>query len=148
MTSGESLDFLPLSDDTDRTQRLVAVLRYSYDALEHRPEGKIIQRHFRALGTFAPEADFASRAVAALWEADEKAAKDYLQVFRARSLVSGKGGRWHQHSILRGYALHLQGHEERLRWAVYPGLRQVGAGHQPACGGRPVAAARSIRYRP
>ncbi len=117
VTSGESLDFLPLSDDIDRTQRLVAVLRYSYDALEHRPGGKLLQQHFRTLGTFAPEAEFATDAVTALWESDNKAAKDHLQVFRARSLMSGKVGRWHQHSILRGYALHLQGHEERLRWA-------------------------------
>jgi hypothetical protein len=115
--TGESLDFLPLSDDTDREQKLAAVLRYSYDALGQRTEGEWLQCHFRALGTFAREADFATAAVAMLWQIDEKPAKEHLLVFRARSLLSGRSGQWRQHSMLRSYALSLQDNSERLQWA-------------------------------
>ncbi|MBK6429196.1 NB-ARC domain-containing protein [Candidatus Amarolinea dominans] len=117
MTLGLALDGAPLDDDLTRVRRLEIVLRYSYDALGRAPDGATLQRHFRAVGCLAYEANFATDAAAAFWEENEVAAQAQLNIFAARSLLRRQaGGRWRQHAILRGFALQQQGATERDRW--------------------------------
>ena len=102
--SGEDFQQLRLEEDPER--HVAGVLACSYAAMEVDE-----QRCFRRLGAFAPEADFGTAQVAALWGRGEGVAGARLNGFvnaglLARASQAGPD-RWQQHALLRGYALAL-----------------------------------------
>jgi len=108
---GQGFGDLPRLDHTDRLTPVEIALKYSYDEL-NAPQ----QARFRALGVFAPEADFDGRAAAALWQLDFAPAEAFLLLLYGLGLIreTGEGGRWQMHAILRAYTLSLQTAAERV----------------------------------
>ena len=103
-------------DDVEPMERLSAILPYSYDGLAA-SDG--LQRCFRALGAFAREAEFTTEAVASVCQFTTDVARSLLRKLRDRNLLRRQDDpdRWHQHTILRSYALEQQTKAEQYEWA-------------------------------
>ncbi|BCX03261.1 MAG: hypothetical protein KatS3mg053_1199 [Candidatus Roseilinea sp.] len=100
---GTDFGALKLPEEVDREANVEAALAVSYRALD-----EAAQARFRALGAFAPEADFATAHAAAVWGCDETAARTQLTQFVQRAVLDRRDDDvWRQHAVLRGYALAL-----------------------------------------
>ncbi|NMC01074.1 MAG: tetratricopeptide repeat protein, partial [Chloroflexi bacterium] len=117
VAAGEGFGDLPRLDKTDQVTAVEIALKYSYDYLgESSPPAPA---QFRALGAFAPEADFDLAAVAAMWNLDAALAEEFLLLLDGLGLLQETvpGARWQQHVILRAYALSLQTARERIQFS-------------------------------
>src|SRR5690606_23205159 len=117
ISEGESLNALPLVDESNRESLVEKVILYSYNALKHIPEGNEYQKRYRALGCFPREANFDTVAVRGIWRDDnDETTRSFLNVFVARSLLQRKvTDRWQLHSVLRAFAIKQQSVDEKLK---------------------------------
>ncbi len=117
VAAGQGFGDLPRMDQTERLTDVEIAFKYSYDELGQGARGAEQQAWFRALGAFAPEADFDTAAAAAVWETDTTAAQEFLLCLDGLSLLQETAAdRWQQHALLRAYALSLQMALERIRF--------------------------------
>ena len=116
VAAGEGFGDLPRLDKTDQVTAVEIALKYSYDYLAE--SGPRAPAQFRALGVFAPEADFDAAAAAAVWHLEVEPAEEFLLLLDGLGLLQETvpGARWQQHAILRAYALSLQSAEERIHY--------------------------------
>ncbi len=116
LAQGLGVDPSTLSDISPE-KRLEGILPVSYEALTNDQ----LRSCFRTLGSFAPEATFATEALAAVTQNEARETKSLLKVLRDRNLLRrltpDAPDRWQQHTILRSFALSLQAKGERLAWA-------------------------------
>ncbi|HFD39027.1 MAG TPA: tetratricopeptide repeat protein, partial [Anaerolineae bacterium] len=117
VAAGEGFGDLPRMDREERLTEVEIAFKYSYDELGRGADGATRQAWFRALGAFAPEADFDTGAAAAVWELERATAQEFLLGLEGLSLLHETAAdRWQQHALLRAYALSLQRAGERIRF--------------------------------
>lgn len=102
--SGEGLEEL-LTDEDQATRSVSASFGFSYDLLDD-----VAKARFRALGAFAPNADFYASHAAGVWACEVGEAQEQLSLYRKLRLVDfGADGEsdddYRQHALMRGYAL-------------------------------------------
>ncbi|MBN1486028.1 MAG: hypothetical protein JW981_00215, partial [Anaerolineae bacterium] len=118
VSTGQGFGELPLKS-SERLSEVEIAFKYSYDELGQGIHGEEQQAWFRALGTFAQEADFDTVAAAAVWDVEAKQAEKFLLLMDELGLIqeTEAGGRWQQHALLRAYALSLQTTAERIQFS-------------------------------